>query len=339
MRVLLYFEGYDELKKSGIGRAGQHQKMALESRNIECSFSKKYDCDILHINTVFFASYKMLKKAKKKGIPVIVHGHSTHEDFRKSFRLWQVVKYPFYHMLDRMYKNADLIITPTVYSKNLIENYKFVSCEVFNVSNGINLPDYTYDKEKVEAFKDRFSIKENEKIIIGIGLLFERKGLLDFFEIASSMPEVKFIWFGNLSKILTQTKINKAIKHRPSNVLMPGYISGDIIKGALSYASALLFPSYEETEGIVVLEGLASKTPVLVRNIGVYEEWLEDKNHVLMANNNKQFIENINYVLNNDTSDMVERGYEVVKKRSIEIVGEQLEAIYNYLLDKKSEED
>lgn len=46
------------------------------------------------------------------------------------------------------------------------------------------------------------------------------------------MPDVKFIWFGNLARILVPLKILRAIKNRPSNVIMPGYIDGDIIKGA-----------------------------------------------------------------------------------------------------------
>jgi 1,2-diacylglycerol-3-alpha-glucose alpha-1,2-glucosyltransferase len=57
---------------------------------------------------------------------------------------------------------------------------------------------------------------------------------------------------------------------------MAGYCSGDIIHGAYDLASCMFFPSLEETEGIVVLEALASHTPLLVRDIGVYDPWLVD---------------------------------------------------------------
>ena len=38
---------------------------------------------------------------------------------------------------------------------------------------------------------------------------------------------------------------------------------------------------------------------------------------------------------NNDLSDIVNRGYETVKERSIEKVGEQLKSIYEAVYDKK----
>ena len=33
--------------------------------------------------------------------------------------------------------------------------------------------------------------------------------------------------------------------------------------------------THEETEGIVVLEALATETPIVIRDIPVYYEWLE----------------------------------------------------------------
>ncbi len=66
------------------------------------------------------------------------------------------------------------------------------------------------------------------------------------------------------------------------NVLFPGYIKGDIIEGAYSAADLFFFPSYEETEGIVVLEALASRQNVLVRDIPVYKGWLSNGRNAYM---------------------------------------------------------
>jgi 1,2-diacylglycerol-3-alpha-glucose alpha-1,2-glucosyltransferase len=225
-----------------------------------------------------------------------------------------------------MYKHAGMIITPTPYSEKIIKGYGICD-KVVNVTNGINLDDYKPDQNKVDEFKKYFSITD-EKVVIGIGFPFERKGIHDFFEIARKNPDVKFFWFGHLAKILTPLKILKAIKNKPSNVIMPGYIDNSIVKGAMQYASCFLFPSYEETEGIVVLEALASKSPVLVRNIGVYEPWLEDGKNCLMASNNEEFSTKLKYVLNNDNKEMIENGYKVVEERTLEIVGSKLKDIY-----------
>ena len=139
------------------------------------------------------------------------------------------------------------------------------------------LEDYAPSVEKVRKYKQYFNIQEEDKVVIGIGLLFKRKGLHDFIDVARKLPHVKFIWFGSLQKILRTKEINKAIKNKPDNVIMPGYIDGDVIKGALQGANLFFFPSYEETEGIVVLESLASRIPLLIRDIPVYEDWLENE--------------------------------------------------------------
>ncbi len=50
-----------------------------------------------------------------------------------------------------------------------------------------------------------------------------------------------------------------------------------------SGSDLFLFPSYEETEGIVVLEALAMKIPLLLRDIPVYNGWLEKGRDVYQA--------------------------------------------------------
>ena len=333
MKVLLYEQNAKMQKRSGIGRALRHQKKALEMNGIETTFSPNDKYDFVHVNSSFAHTYRFVKKLQKQGIPVVVHGHSTYEDFRESFRLWKFIEPWFDRNLTRLYGIADYIITPTPYSKKLIENYKCTKCPVEAISNGIVLEDYAYNEEKIRKYKEFFNIKEGDKVVIGIGLLFKRKGLHDFIEVARSLPDVKFIWFGSLQKILCTSEINRAIRKKPSNVIMPGYIDGDVIKGALQGADLFVFPSYEETEGIVVLEALASSTPILLRDIPVYADWLVDGESCYKATTNEEFVEKIKYILEADNSQIIKNGYEIVKKRDIQTVGKQLLEAYDRVIE------
>lgn len=335
MKVLLYFESIDKIKKSGIGRAMRHQMAALTSAGVDFTIDPKDSYDMVHINTLWGSSKRLLKKCNKNNVPVIVHGHSTYEDFRNSFRLWKVMKLWFYPQLTYMYKHAGMIITPTPYSEKLIKGYGLCD-HVVNLTNGIDLNEYKKDPAKVEAFKKYFNITD-QKVVIGIGFPFERKGLHDFIEVARMNPDVTFIWFGFLQHILTSLKMLKAMKHKPDNVILPGYIDNSIIKGAMQYASCLFFPSYEETEGIVVLEALASHCPVLIRRIGVYDPWLTEDKNCLMAASNEEFNEKLHQMLNMDTSKMVEDGYKVVEARTLDIVGQRLKEIYTDFYNKKKD--
>ncbi len=329
MKTLLYFEDAEGIKTSGIGRARSHQMRALKSAGIDftCDPNDK-DFVLAHINTLWAKSHKTLKKCHKMGIPVIVHGHSTYEDFRNSFRCWKLIEPTFDHQIKYMYSRADLIITPTPYSKELIEGYGF-NKKVIAISNGIDLEEYKEDKESQNAFRKEFGLKEDEKFVMGIGFPFERKGLHDFIEVARKFPDVKFFWFGHLAKILTSQKMLKAIKNKPSNVIMPGYVKGDLIHGALQTATCLFFPSYEETEGIVVLEALASRCPLVVRNIGVYKPWLQDGVNAHFCDNNEDFAKQIKELLGNgEKEEILKNGYQVASERSLDKIGEQLKQAY-----------
>jgi len=324
MKVLLYSHKQGMLLKSGIGRAFYHQKRACESAGIEYTTDPKDTYDLVHVN---IAPAKTIKQFKKK-YPVIVHGHSTVQDFRRSFAYWRFIAPFFYKHLQDIYGLADLIITPTRYSKFLIESMHVVKAPVLSLSNGIDLDAYAYKQENVDAFKKYFNIEPNQKVVIGVGLLFERKGIHDFIEVARTMPEVKFIWFGHLSRFATTLFIKKHIKQKPDNLIMAGYVDGSVIKGAFSGSDCVFFPSYEETEGIVVLEALASKTPVVLRDIPVYYDWLFHNNHVLKGHNNFEFKQLIDKVLNKDHSEMIENGYKIVEERSIDKIGLGLKKAY-----------
>jgi len=334
MKVLLYFESQDKIKKSGIGRALRHQITALKSAGVEYTLDPKDDFDLAHINTYFPKSKALVKRLKKKNIPMIIHGHSTIEDFKNSFRCWPLIAKVWYNPnLMWFYKRADKIITPTLYSKNVIDSYN-LGTPTFHISNGIDPKEYELDQKKIDSFKEYFKIKEGQKVVIGVGFPFQRKGILDFFEIARRKPDITFIWFGFLQKILTQHKILKAIKNKPNNVILPGYIDNSIIKGAYRYAECLLFPSYEETEGIVVLEALASSCPVLIRDIGVYADWLKDGVDCYKAKTNEEFIQKLDTIINSDNSDLITNGYKLVEERTLELVGKQLKEAYLDLLKK-----
>ncbi len=332
MIVLLYFEDEQLIRKSGVGRAFEHQKRALASAGIEYTTDpRSTDYDILHINTYGVNSGFVVRKARQLGKPVIYHAHSTKEDFMNSFRLSNVLAPFVKYRLVHLYNSADVLITPTPYSKRLLESYG-LRLPIYAISNGIDLDAYEVKPSNISAFREYFGIKPAEKVVIGVGLLFERKGILDFLEVARNMPDVRFIWFGDISRLLLPGKILNAIDHCSDNVIFPGYITGNLMKGAFAGADAFFFPSYEENEGIVVLEALASKQTAIIRDIGAYDAFAVNGKNCYLGHNNKEFETILRRVLDGSLPRTDEQGYLVAKERSIDEIGAQLRAVYTSLL-------
>ena len=123
MKVLLFSEGMNLIKISGLGRAIMHQQKALSLNGIEYTLDPKDDYDVVHINTLGPKSKALAKKAKRNGKRVVYHAHSTEEDFRNSFIGSNLVAGIFKKWICSCYKQGDVIANPTEYSKSLIQGY------------------------------------------------------------------------------------------------------------------------------------------------------------------------------------------------------------------------
>lgn len=331
MKVLLYLEAEDFLAHSGIGRAMIHQQQALELMGVKWTKDTEDDYDILHLNTYGIKSLRVLRQAKKNGKKVIFHGHSTKEDFRNSFIASNLIA-PFFKIyLMHFYKQADLIITPTEYSASLIRGYG-IKCPILPISNGIDLKKYKQSPKKEHAFREKFSIAPSEKVIMTAALYFKRKGIDDFIKVAKKMPDVHFIWFGYQNLWTIPGWVRRIVKkNHPSNVEFPGYIKGDVFEGGLTASNAFFFPSREETEGIVVLEALASKQKTVVRDIPAYKGWLTD-NEVSLGKTVDDFVSELRNILDGKV-DKTTAGYKVAESRAIENIAHQLVDAYKKVME------
>ena len=334
MKVLLHSDKMKQIEKSGVGRAIKHQMKALELNDVEYTLNSNDDYDIVHINTIFPESYLMGKKAKKMGKKVIFHAHSTEEDFRNSFILSNQVAPAFKVWLKKVYSSADLVLTPTPYSKKLLENYD-LGKPIVDISNGIELEFFKKDEKAGKKFRESFGFSEDDKVIIAVGLYIERKGILDFVEMAKKLKDYKFVWFGYTNLNTVPSKIREAVETKLDNLYFPGYVERDILKGAYSSADLFWFPTLEETEGIVLLEALAMKIPVLIRDIPIYEEWLEDGVNIYKASNIMGFEEKIRDIVEKKLPDLTNEGYKIAKDRDIKIIGSKLKEIYEDVLNGK----
>ena len=332
MKVFLYTEGLKAIRKSGLGKAIEHQKKALELSNIPYTLSSKEDYDILHINTYFIKSYFVAKRAKRKGKKVVYHAHSTEEDYKDGFILAKQTSWFFKWWLIKCYKVGDVLITPTEYSKKLISSYKGLeNKKIYPISNGIELDFFKRNESMGKQFRKVYNIKENEKVIISIGLYIERKGIVDFVELAKRMPEYKFIWFGYSPLAAATKKARDAVNTKLPNLTFAGYVERDMIKSALSGCDLYIFPTKEETEGMPIVEACACGAPAIIRDIPVFDPWLKDGVNVYKAKDVDEFEKKIKAYFNGKLKDVTKEAKKVAINRDLSSIGKNLKEVYTEL--------
>ncbi len=338
MKVLLYTEGYKTISKSGLGKAIRHQMQALEENNIEYTTNLKDDFDILHVNFYGPKSYFFTRKMRKKGKKIVYHAHSTEEDFKNSFLFSNLVSKLFKKWICTCYKLGDQIITPTQYSKKLLETYH-LNRPIKAISNGIDIDFFKHNDDLGKKFREKYNYSSTDKIVVGIGLYIKRKGILDFVELAKRLPQYKFIWFGYSPLWASPREIRRAVNTKLDNLTFAGYVDSSVIKSALSGADLYLFPTLEETEGIPIVEALAAKIPTLIRDIPIFDEYPTDK-VVYKAKTVDEFEEKIKLILEGKLPSLTENGYKAVKEKDLKIVGKKLIETYKETLNlPRIEED
>ena len=275
----------------------------------------------------------MAKTAHKNGKKVIYHAHSTEEDFRNSFKFSNVIAPFFKWWICKCYRLGDHIITPTPYSKMLLENYGLTNISA--ISNGIDTSYFQKDEKLGKDFRKKYGFSDNDKVVMAIGLYLERKGILDFVKLAQMMPEYKFIWFGYTDLKLVPNKIREAVNTKLPNLIFAGYVEPIMIKSAMSGADLYIFPTLEETEGIPIMEACSCRQKAIVRDIPVFDGWLEDGVNVYKAKDLMDFHDKIKGVIEGELPDLTDEAYKVALTRDVHKVGQELIDVYKSVMDLK----
>ncbi|MGZ4923319.1 MAG: glycosyltransferase family 4 protein [Halobacteriota archaeon] len=207
---------------------------------------------------------------------VILHAHTTPQDVANSYFASNVVSICLKGYLHLYYNLADICIVPSKHTKNVLVKTLKIKRRIEVISNGIDLNLYVCNKKSAAQFKKQYAL-DDRPVVLSLGLVFLRKGIVDFVTVAKRLPHFKFIWVG---RIVTwpffPRAARKVIATAPKNVLFTGRVSS--VCEALSAAKVFVFPSYEENQGIAVLEAAACGLPLILRDLPVYSDFFDRQN-------------------------------------------------------------
>jgi len=274
MKVNVFIELLDE-KSGGIYNSAKTTADRLQKMGIDAKINRKDDYDLLHVHTIGPLSWLAVSRAKAAGKPVIIHAHTTHKDFADSFTFSNRITRPLRRYLAAFYNRADLVLAPSEYTRSVLLE-SGVKRPIKVISNGVDTKRFTPKASR-------------SKIVYCVGHVFIKKGIETFCNTARALPDWKFIWYGRrYTSLFTQPrKLNSALSHAPANVSFAGFVP-DIV-AAHQNGGIFLFPSYDENQGIVILEAAACGKPIVVRDIPTYNGWLKHNANCLKATNDGEF--------------------------------------------------
>jgi glycosyltransferase involved in cell wall biosynthesis len=199
-----------------------------------------------------------------KGVPLIVHVHSTEFD-RSGLHIDQRI----YDIERRGMHSAMKIIAVSYLTKNLItHHYGIDPSKVEVVYNAIESNGNGVEIEKYNIHKD-------EKIVLFLGRITMQKGPEYFLAAAKKvlevMDNVKFVMAGSGDMIRRTIEMaaGMGIGHK---VLFTGFLRGNDVEKVFKMADLYVMPSVSEPFGIAPLEAMSHDVPVIIsKQSGVSE--------------------------------------------------------------------
>lgn len=334
MKICLYSEFYKAFGgKDNIGggliSALENQKKILNFLSIPFTENYRDSWDVLQVNIPWPMSLHKAIKAKKNGKKVIMWSHVTVEDLEKSVKLFKIIpgmSYMIRKYLKYAYSIPNMVFCPTQYTKDVLISYGLKTETLFVQSNAVDIKKFFKDTKSRDEYRIKYNL--NGLVVGNMALVMYRKGIDTFIKLAEIFSQNKFIWFG---KIFSKLFVQRTSLNTPKNTNFTGFV--DNANSALNALDIFLFPSYEENQGMVILEAAAVGLPILIRNLPAYEGWMIHNKNCLKANNDEEFEICMN-LLTTDASLRERLGKEALllaERESIPVLSEKLKFIYEKL--------
>lgn len=287
---------------------------------------RDFQPDVIHSGHIWTLS----NIAGDYNIPLVITAHGTDLiGFEKS----NIYKEDCY----LAYEKAQKIITISKDNKNLVDNI-FGSQKSKLIPNGYD-PEVFYpeviDKEK---FLKQFGITKPYKNIISFaGKFTKEKGidtLLKALKLYENDDTITILagdgeLFNEMIELKNKLGINNVvfIKNQPHNILRQLY----------NVANISIVPSRKEAFGLVVIEALACKTPVIGTNTGGIKDIINERvGRLIEVDDYIKLAENVKYLLDNEPFDYDYIASYAKDKYAQDQFTNKLIALYNEVILEKN---
>jgi len=323
--VLLPREG------GGVHAAFLAHVQMLKRLGVKLSINSLRKADVTHVHTFGpFALYKMFTSKH-----VVVSSHHLPELFIGSYKGSKVL-YGLAKQFFRFYYNAsDLVVALNNKTKNDLINLG-VTTSIKVLPNAIDIHLFKKNDIYRERMRKSYSIRDGEIVILGAGYVIPRKGIDDFISISKILSNFWFVWVGGspLKFLASEIKQKKYLQKTHEHFMVTGIIAYADMPLYYNIGDIFFFPSFQETQGLVILEAAATGLPLVLRDLPEYK-YLYGKSYIA-CQTREEFIAAIKLLTKNEKvfRKASKDSLQLAKKFSLEAVGKKLLQYYVAILKR-----
>lgn len=282
----------------------------------------------IHYPADCFVYFALCRRILPIALVTSVHGADLFPNGRPK------VKYP--RAIRFLLSASDRVVANSLgYQKDVSSVFPELKEKVLFIHNSVNLPEFDGDCRDAGDHRARY--------ILCVAMHNEKKGidvlLRAFASFKDTEPSVNLLLAGDgpLRVRLEDLALSLEIQDR---VEFLGRQRPVQVKKLLHGCDIFVLPSRSEPFGIVIIEAMACKKPVIATSVGGIPEIIENgKNGILVKPDNPKALANALITVLNDRAlqrDLAENGYRTVRERfRTEHTGSAYEALFGALLDSR----
>lgn len=259
---------------------------------------KELNLDVIHSQTEFGIGTFARLVAMELDIPIVHTYHTLYEEYLNSLTK-NKIKYMvngFVEYLAEYYCDSSIgeLIVPTAKTKEIFKKqYKFKR-EVHVIPNGIDLDKFSIEninKKELEKIKKQYGIKDTDFVIMYVGRLGPEKNITFLAraqkQIVKKHKNCKLVIVGEGPMKNELEKITSSIRE---NVIFTGKIPQSDIQYYYRLADVFATASKFETQGLTVIEALASGVCALCILDDSFKDALIDNVNGNFFENDKEYV-------------------------------------------------
>ena len=232
---------------------------------------KSWNLDIIHSQTEFAIGTFARLMAYQLDIPLVHTYHTMYEDyihyitkgyFNKSSK--KIVEYLTLFYCD---KTASELIVPTKKTYDLFKEKYQVDRNIHIIPTGIELERFyieQIDKKELDLLRKKEKIKKDDFVLLFIGRLAQEKNVVYLLDVVRDIipkcPKLKLMIVGDGPDFEEYKQIVKKYNIQ-DNVIMTGKVDWEKVPYYYHLSSAFITASKTETQGLTVIEAMASSVP------------------------------------------------------------------------------
>jgi len=310
---------------------------------------KSWNLDVIHSQTEFAIGTFARLLAKQLSIPLVHTYHTMYEDyvhyitkghFKRSSK--KLVEYFTLFFCD---KTVSELIVPTQKTCDLFKEKYNVDRDIHIIPTGIEIErfyDDKIDKEELSKLRKKYKLKSSDFVGCFIGRLGEEKNVVYLFDIVKALkdklPNFKLLVVGDGPDY---EKYQEIIKEYGIDdiVIMTGKVAWEKVPYYYHLSDIFLTASHTETQGLTVIEALASGSVPICIDDDSFRNTITDKRNGYLFKNKSECKKIITDLYNNreKLEEISKQGVIDSDKFSSDTFASEVLKVYQIAIDKKLE--